>query len=689
MIITHFNSFQSKFGRVKKFSPTKTVIKSLDEAKNVACWSAGTAYKGLRGADNIVQVNCLVIDLDNDSKKQGQMVDLSDALEWLEDSGLSGFIHTTKRHTVDEPRFRIIVPTSKPIYKSQVKWETLRLIEHLGLKDYETMIDQKSYEVAQLWLYPCHLEGAEYFQKYFKGEAWEPKPYQFEKAFSGVDLVNLNMKDLLEKRDLEIGAEGDEWTRIECPWHAHEDSEFSAAYKHIEGEWPQIKCHAEKCEGRGLPQFLELFTPEKLGRKKFNETDYRLVNSHGNPYPVYENFKVFLKRIGVEIYTDELLKEPLFKKDGKVEFHSNYHDEFLINEAIKDGMNIRSAIKGLLSAEQSRNRKNRICEWIESKEWDEEQTPIDDLFDTITFDSSISKIQKDFYRVIFRKWITSIVACQYEKRPFTKGVLVFQGPQSIGKTSWIRRLLPPDLEEYVRCGVTLDAQNKDSYKLAISCLICELGELDATFRKTDISRMKSFITQTEDIIRTPYATRADRYERRTIFCASVNPKVFLNDDTGNSRWWTFPVESLDIFHKVDMQQVYAEAYWHYTQFDKDSEVKSYLLTQKEDAQLRRYLTEFENLLPFEEELQDLFNWEEEPDYKATTTEIAGYILQEGATPTGRDIRAISKVLQKFGFKNKPSKDENNQTKRFYNVPPIKFWNSHMREKRRDRKIQAA
>jgi len=352
-------------------------------------------------------------------------------------------------------------------------------------------------------------------------------------------------------------------------------------------------------------------------------------------------------------------------------------------------MNIRSAIKGLLSAEQSRNRKNRICEWIESKEWDEEQTPIDDLFDTITFDSSISKIQKDFYRVIFRKWITSIVACQYEKRPFTKGVLVFQGPQSIGKTSWIRRLLPPDLEEYVRCGVTLDAQNKDSYKLAISCLICELGELDATFRKTDISRMKSFITQTEDIIRTPYATRADRYERRTIFCASVNPKVFLNDDTGNSRWWTFPVEGLDIFHKVDMQQVYAEAYWHYTQFDKDSEVKSYLLTQKEDAQLRRYLTEFENLLPFEEELQDLFNWEEEADYKATTTEIAGFILQEGATPTGRDIRAISKVLQKFGFKNKPSKDENNQTKRFYNVPPIKFWNSHMREKRRDKKVQAA
>ena len=44
----------------------------------------------------------------------------------------------------------------------------------------------------------------------------------------------------------------------------------------------------------------------------------------------------------------------------------------------------------------------------------------------------------------------------------------------------------------------------------------------------------------------------------TVFCASVNDENFLVDPTGNTRFWTIPVASIDYLHIVDMQQLFAQ-----------------------------------------------------------------------------------------------------------------------------------
>jgi putative DNA primase/helicase len=38
----------------------------------------------------------------------------------------------------------------------------------------------------------------------------------------------------------------------------------------------------------------------------------------------------------------------------------------------------------------------------------------------------------------------------------------------------------------------------------------------------------------------------------------VNDANFLVDDTGNSRWWTIPIVSINYEHGIDMQQVFAQ-----------------------------------------------------------------------------------------------------------------------------------
>ena len=141
----------------------------------------------------------------------------------------------------------------------------------------------------------------------------------------------------------------------------------------------------------------------------------------------------------------------------------------------------------------------------------------------------------------------------------TRGVLVLQGRQLLGKTSWFLALIPDSLlrDSVILTGHHLDPANKDSMTTAIKHWIVEMGELDSSFRK-DIARLKGYLTSDKDKLRRPYAKTNSEYQRRTVFCASVNEETFLVDPTGNSRFWTLPAVEINYQHDIDMQQVFAQ-----------------------------------------------------------------------------------------------------------------------------------
>jgi putative DNA primase/helicase len=157
---------------------------------------------------------------------------------------------------------------------------------------------------------------------------------------------------------------------------------------------------------------------------------------------------------------------------------------------------------------------------------------------------------------LVRRWILQAVrgwTLPREKTAQLGGVLVFVGPQYRGKSKWFKRLAP-----HTRDGV-LAPHVKDTLIQALSAPIFEMSELEGTFRKSDIAALKAFITQETDVIRVPYAPKADEWPRQTVFGASVNDTAFLVDPTGNRRFWVLEVERLDPDHQVDMMQLYAQA----------------------------------------------------------------------------------------------------------------------------------
>ena len=143
--------------------------------------------------------------------------------------------------------------------------------------------------------------------------------------------------------------------------------------------------------------------------------------------------------------------------------------------------------------------------------------------------------------------------------------MTYVGAQGVKKTSGIVAMVPAALRTYVKTGVRLDINNKDSVKAAVSAWITELGEIDGTFRRSDQAAIKAFLSRLRDELRLPYARGSSNYLRRTIFIGSVNTATFLHDKTGNRRFLPITVTAMPRWSEAEVDQLWAEAWHRYTQ----------------------------------------------------------------------------------------------------------------------------
>jgi hypothetical protein len=201
------------------------------------------------------------------------------------------------------------------------------------------------------------------------------------------------------------------------------------------------------------------------------------------------------------------------------------------------------------------NQYNPAATWIMSRKWDG-QDRLPELCNTLKVKEGFDIQFRDSVVV---RWLLSATAAVFVDGFKTRGVLTLQGPQGIGKTSWIQSLVddPVLKTEVVKIDHLLDVTSKDSVLGGTRFWITEIGELDASFRR-DAARLKGFITSDRDVVRVPYGRVEVSFPRRTVFAATVNEENFLIDKTGNNRFWTLPVVAIDFKHGIDMQQVFAQ-----------------------------------------------------------------------------------------------------------------------------------
>ena len=255
-----------------------------------------------------------------------------------------------------------------------------------------------------------------------------------------------------------------------------------------------------------------------------------------------------------------------------------------------------------------RNQYNPVAQWVQSKPWDG-ISRLEQFCDTIkAHDEENDERVLFMKRTLIKRWLISAIAAAFQPDGVSAhGVLVLQGDQYVGKTKWFKSLVPEELG-LTQDGMMLRPDDKDSVKQAVSFWLVELGELDATFRKSDIAALKAFLTRKNDVLRRAYARKESHFARRTVFFASVNPQQFLHDPTGNRRYWTISARAIDHSHNIDMQQLWAEVLVLF----KAGE--TYFLKPEEMDALNRSNEEFTVIDPILERLQSRLDWATDQSY---------------------------------------------------------------------------
>lgn len=401
--------------------------------------------------------------------------------------------------------------------------------------------------------------------------------------------------------------------------------------------------------------------PAIFSRATYNLADpLPFCTEKGKPVQHADNLREVIRRIGATVRYNVIRKEDEILCPGQafsVDNEANASLAWLRSECSLFDLNT-GPLKEFVTLLADQNLYNPVAEWITSKPWDK-TSRLQDWYDTITGRDDHDEDKRQLKQTLMRKWGLSAVAAGISPNGISApGVLTIQGGQYMGKTKWFKSLVPDELN-LVKDGMILRPDDKDSVKQACSFWMVELGELDATFRKADVAALKAFLTNSSDVLRRPYAAKDSQYARRTVFFASVNPSKFLNDPTGNRRYWTIEATAIDHTHGIDMQQVWAELHVML------KAGAGYYLTQEEVEALNDHNDEFTTLDPIEERLQTGLRWDDPQSTWSWVTATDALVSVGIDRPNKQDVTTANSVLRKMnGDQHKRTK-----TSRLVLVPP--------------------
>ena len=165
-----------------------------------------------------------------------------------------------------------------------------------------------------------------------------------------------------------------------------------------------------------------------------------------------------------------------------------------------------------------------------------------------------------YTRAVTRKMMVAAVTRIYHPGTKYDSVLILNGPQGIGKSTFFAKLAG----DWFSDSLTLtDMKDKAGPEKLQGYWILELGEL-AGMRKTDVEVVKSFISRSDDKYRASYGVNVESHPRQCIIVGSTNAESgFLRDITGNRRFWPVRISG-DGKRKAwqmsvyDVEQIWAE-----------------------------------------------------------------------------------------------------------------------------------
>ncbi|WP_307974082.1 VapE domain-containing protein [uncultured Dialister sp.] len=385
------------------------------------------------------------------------------------------------------------------------------------------------------------------------------------------------------------------------------------------------------------------------------------------PIPHTENLQYFLENVlHVAVRLNTVSKKLEFSGDGAKDFTGTSADAY--GQKIKDklqeygvrGYSLKETLNQLNTIAEM-HKYSPVCDYLNQceREYDGEDYA-HRLFSMLELNPDIPHDENFCYR-LFLKWFVSAVQIAHNspalKKPYTtQGVLVFIGPQGIGKTRFFREVVLKEHPEWFVSGERFSPSDKDSAMLVWICWIFELSEFNESVSKKRQNDMKSYIDKPIDRIRPPYAAGTKEFVRSTILFGTSNTVKFLNDETGNRRYWPIPLKAIHMDKDFQARQFWGQI----MKLWKSGEVVPYLEPDKGDYEkLNRINESHREKSDTEQVILAAYKWDAPADkwkHKTATdivTEIEDYLRTgERYTPTGVGMAMRSIMRDNYRVKYK-------------------------------------
>ncbi|MHC0068432.1 VapE domain-containing protein [Nostoc sp. UIC 10890] len=256
-------------------------------------------------------------------------------------------------------------------------------------------------------------------------------------------------------------------------------------------------------------------------------------------------------------------------------------------------------------------------------------------------------------KVYIRKWLIGAVARALSPGCKVDNVLILQSlSQGMCKTSFFEELFREFFQTQGEHGKEADSL------LALKSAWCsEFGEIETTFDRVSVGRLKGFLTKRVDKFRAPYAPATETFPRDFILCGTTNEETFLVDKTGNRRYWIVRIDDVINLSEIRKMRdaIWSAAFTVCTEAiekrgDWNTEKHDYIwwLTPEEEEISRIDTAKSECVEPFEDEIMNLMEGNEEL-HRGKEFWTTSEIIKALELPKTFTANRITNVLKKFGM----------------------------------------
>jgi len=199
-------------------------------------------------------------------------------------------------------------------------------------------------------------------------------------------------------------------------------------------------------------------------------------------------------------------------------------------------------------------KPNEVLEWIKSKPWDKKDR-LRKVIDSIVCEEKFSKKLK---LSLIKNFLKGTYCSIYQNDYRHKNLLIFEGAQGLGKTSFLRSLVGANWggnKLWFGEGLEVDILCKDSLISSLNYWICEMVDFSKLMKSYPL-HLRAFLKRPKYKVRLPYQKKETILQKNTQFVATTNEK--MQGIKGLDFFVVIPVVEFKDISKIDMQQVWAQ-----------------------------------------------------------------------------------------------------------------------------------